>query len=374
MSEEAVESYFGKEIADKLKNNAEQNFIGAREADYAYKHYLYQSQAYRRHRVHQIVHSVIRTTEDRYYSIYWSGGETLKKAEITNRIYKFPYIIRKLEDTDKVEYYGIFRDVKETQKAINQAIIKLQLMANAQKVYVDDNGLGEEDLAKFTDAVSSVQSVVRVKDLQGIKVENTTREVLEQYSIIDKALDRIQQVLNINDAFLGQAQASDSGRKVNIQRGSSILGLDYLVTPIEAAWQSFGEAMVAYIQQYYTAHQAFQMSDDIDDQRFIELNQPLVDPRTGSYVFELVTDPDTGKPMRDENKNLVFSPLPMIQTEPQGKKFKVQIEASSHENQDDNNQLMMESFVNGPPGQFLAQCSSARVCGILSYCGRQYEN
>ena len=353
MSEEAVEEMFGEKTREELQSTSQYNHIGVREADYSYKHFLYQHQAYKQHRVHQIVHSVVKH-KDKYWSIYWSGQTTLKKDEITNRIHKFPYVVRKLEDTDKVEYYGIFRDVKETQKAINQAVIKLQLMANSQRVFVDNNGLEENDMANFTAVVNSVNAVVRVNDLAGIKVENMTREVLEQYSIIDKALERVQKVLHINDSFLGQAAASDSGRKVNIQKGATILSLQYIQNPLEAAWQCFGETVVSYIQQYYTAHQAFQISDDIDDQRFLELNQPIIDPETGTYVYELVVDPNTGKPMRDEAGDMLFSPLPMINTEPQGKKFKIQIEASSHENQDENNQLMLESILNGPSGQLLA--------------------
>lgn len=366
MSEDQVKQLFGDDVIGKLKDTSENNYLGVREADYTYKHYTQHRQDYSKHRVYQIIHSVVREPGDRYFSIYWSGRHKIMEKEITNRLFKFPYVVHKLEDTDKVEYYGIFRDVKETQKSINQAVLKLQLMANSQMIFVDENGLGEQSLKKFADQVNRVNAVIKVQSLAGVKVENMNVKALEQYAIIDKALDRIQEILHINDSFLGQAAASDSGRKVKLQQGSTIIGLNYIQDPIEEAWRIFGEAVVSYIQQYYTAHQAFQISDSIYDERFVELNQPIVNPQTGAPVYEIVEDPDTGLPMEDDKGDIIVSPMPRFNTEPANKKLKVQIEASSFEDEDERSQFIVESFVNGPAGQYLPNILPVQYLKMLS--------
>ncbi len=99
------------------------------------------------------------------------------------------------------------------------------------KAFVEEGAV--ENLATFTDQFNRVNAVIQVTSLAGIKVENLTREVLDQYTIIDKAMDRIQRVLSINDSFLGMAYASDSGSKVKLQQNQSIIALSYFTNRLK---------------------------------------------------------------------------------------------------------------------------------------------
>lgn len=359
ISEEKVNEMFGKGTSKKLDDQSEANHLTVEEGEYTYKYSTTQREQWMQFKVYQIVHTVIEDNQGKVWSIYWCYREILKKEEITNRNYKWPYIVHRLEKQKKryTEYYGIFKDIMGSQKAINQAIVKLQLMSNSKKVFVADNALSGTDLEKFKDAVNNVSGVVRVARLEGIQVEEMSRDVLDQYAIIDKALERIQQTLHINDSFLGQANASDSGRKVKIQSNSSILGLRYLNVALEKSWESFGKAIVGHVQQYFTAHQVFQISDNAVGQRFIELNKPIIDPNTGQIALEPVVNPDDNTFEVDEEGDIIFAPLPFIQTEPAGKKFNVKVISSSYADEDERSQLMLESVVNGPMGHWLQMVS-----------------
>ena len=286
---------------------------------------------------------------------------------MTNSEVKFPYRVIKTNTSDRAEYYGIFREVIETQKAINQALIKLQLLVNTQKAFVQDGAV--DNLAEFTDAFNRVTAVIPVRELAGIKIESLAREAMEQYQVIDKALDRVQRVLGINDSFLGMAYASDSGRKVKLQQNASVVALRYFTGRVETFYRYLGWDIANLIKQYYTSHQVLRIADEANGARWIELNKPIqsfggkIDPTTNKPVmeteFEEAIDPASGEPMVDEQGNYVIAPIPEPGTELAFTKIDLEITSNAYNDEDEKNQLMLEQVLAGAVGQLLAQVNPA---------------
>jgi len=214
-----------------------------------------------------------------------------------------------------------------------------------------------------------VSAVIPVKELAGIKVVDLSREALEQYQVIDKAFDRVQRILSINDSFLGQAFASDSARKVKLQQNTSVIALRYLTSRIEAFYRFLGWDIANLIKQYYTSHQVLRVADEATGQRWIEVNKPLqiwtgqMDQRTGQPImqtpFEEHLDPATGEPQVDENGNYIIAPIPEKETEIAYSKFDIEIHSNSYGDEDEKNQLMLEQILSGAIGQLLAQINPA---------------
>lgn len=375
LPKESVIKMFGEEAVEKLEAN--HNHLAVQEADYDYTGQGHRG-FYGRYKVfdnYLITHTVVEDDNGKRWSIYWSSEVELERKEITYKDVKWDYRVAKLQSSTYKEYYGVFHEVLETQKAINQAIIKLQLMANSQKVFAEKTSV--PDMAKFTDAVNRVNGVIPVKSLKGIKVENLTSDAIEQYQIIDKAFDRIQRVLNINDSFLGMAFASDSGRKVKLQQNATIMALRYLTVRIESFYKLLGQDLSALIKQYYTADQILRVSDDVVGQRFIELNKPMeqwsgqIDPETGQAImepiFEQVYDPENHEPLVDDEGRLVFAPIPEPSTELQFTKHDIRIEAVNYNDEDERTQLMLETVMSGQMGQMLAKVNPAGFFQTASF-------
>jgi len=286
----------------------------------------------------------------------------LFRKEITFKEVKSPFRVQKLHTSDRTEYYGIFREIIETQHAINQALVKIQLMASTQKAYVESGAV--DNIADFTRAFNRVTSVVEVSDLAGIKIENMSREVLDQYTIIDKAFDRIQKILSINDSFLGMAFASDSGRKVKLQQNATITALRYLTGRIEQFYRLLGQDVANLIKQFYTAEQALRISDETTGSRWVYVNQPMQIP-TGElgpdgepiyeFAYEEVRDPASGEVMEDEDGNLLFAPIPEGETELAFTDVEIEIATTAYNDEDEKNQLMLETILSGNIGQLLSQ-------------------
>mgnify|MGYP003998423015 CR=1 FL=1 len=364
LSDDQVVKLFGKEKLEELL--AYENHLGLDESEFSA---TYNGEFTGRYKVfdnYLIVHTVITDDEDKTWSIFWSGDVELERKEITYKEVRFPYRVQKLHTSDNTEHYGIFREVVETQKAINQALIKIQLMVNTQKAFIEANAV--EDMAEFIDAFNRVNAVIPVRDLQGIKIENMNQEIINQYVVIDKALDRIQRILSINDSFLGMAYASDSGRKVKLQQNATVVALRYLTNRIDQFYQLLGWDIVNLMKQYYTAFQVIRIADEISGDRWVAVNQPMQMPtgRIGpngqpemEFAFEFVIDPASGEREIDSDGNYIVAPIPEESTEIAFTNVDISVESVSYNDEDEKTQLMLESILAGPVGQMLAQTNPA---------------
>ena len=348
-----------REIVDRL--DAYDNHLDIDEAEFEYSYNEQFDGYFKKYDNYLIVHTVIEDDDDKVWSVYWSGDEELSREEVTYKEVKFPYRVHKIHTSNKTEYYGVFREVIQSQHAINQALLKIQLMVNTQKAFVEKGGVA--NLAEFTDQFNRVNAVIPVNSLKKIKIENLTREVIDQYTVIDKAFDRIQRVLGINDSFLGMAFASDSGRKVKLQQNQTALSLRYVSVRIEQFYRLLGWDIVNLVKQYYTASQALLITDESVGERWVEINKPLVmwtgqiDPQTQQpvmdYVWEEVLNPASGEPETDEDGNLIIAPIPDAATEIAFTKVDISIDSVVYNDEDEKNQLMMETILQGNIGQTL---------------------
>lgn len=361
MAKEQVIKQFGKEKTAKLQEY--DNHVNIDEAEFEYTYNVRFQGRYRQYENYLVVHTIITDDKDKTWSIFWSGDYILSKKEITYKEVKNPYRVQKLNTSNKVEHYGIFREVIETQNAMNQALIKIQTMVNTQKAFVETTAV--DNIANFTNQFNRVNAVIPVKNLAGIKIENLTREVLDQYTIIDKALDRIQRVLGINDSFLGMAYASDSGTKVKLQQNASVVALRYVTSKVESFYRLLGWDIMNLIKQYYTAHDVLRIADTYEGQKWLEINQPLmiptgnINPQTGQPemrpIYEEVLDPETQEPIVSEDGSIVMAPIPTRGTEIAFTKADIEVDTVAYNDEDERNQVMIEQFLNGPIGNMLSQ-------------------
>lgn len=374
-TEDAVIKGFGKGAASKLTEFY--NFTDIDKADYEVTHDPVYSGQFRTENSYIIVHTVMEDEEGKRWSILWHDDVILQKDEITYKECRWPYRVQRLHTSDKTEYYGIFREVLESQDAINQAIIKIQQMINTQKVFVEDGAV--DDIEDFTRLVNRIGAVIPVLQLSKIKLDSATREVQDQYVIVDKAFDRIQRILGINDSFLGMAYASDSGRKVKLQQSATIMSLRYITARIESFYSSLGKDMASLIKQYYTSNQVLRIADEVVGQRWIELNKPMEEfsgkfDQMGQPIMQPILveqlDPANGEPLEDEQGNLVLAPVSTPESDISYAEVDITVEAASFNDEDERNQLLMETMMSGNMGQMMAQVNPAGFFKIASFIAR----
>ena len=315
---------------------------------------------------HKLIHTVLIDEDDKAWSIYWSGETILEKQEITFRKVRFPYRVHKLHQSDRSEYYGLFREVFESQRALNQAIIKIQNLCNTTKVYVNKNKM-KEGMDVFIRQVSGVSEVVELNGppSENILIHERAKEIEDQYIIVEKTLERIQKVLGINDAFLGFGMAYDPANKTQMHKQAASMSLTYFVSRMEQFYRLVGEDIANYIQQYYKAHQIISLADPIDGQKLMELNKPILD-ENGEYVYEEVKNPEDDEPMIDDDGYLIYAPVPTMDSEIKVSMMDVSIDVISKDASMEQDRAFLEGIIQGLPGQSLLQYNPAAFFMLIS--------
>lgn len=377
LSEEDIEDLFGSRAVEKLQ--AYYNFLERDESEFEKEYGDRFTGKYKVHNNYLVVHTITKK-KGKIWSTMWADEVILSQKEITFKEVANPYTITKMNDISPVtEYYGIFREVVESQKAINQALVQIQLLVNTSRAFVEDGAV--EDNETFKEEFSRVNSVISVKYLTGIRLEDMSKDVLQQYTIIDKAFQRIQQVLGVNDSFLGQAYASDSGRKVQIQQNSSVGMLQYVTAKVQKHIELVGKDLVNLMKQYKTATEILRVTDPVTGDRYVMMNQPLtqptgqVDPNTGIPIEEPIyveaIDPENNDLMYDKHGNLVMVPLNDPDSGISYSDVDIIVESVSYNNAEEKNQLLLETVVNGPAGQFLMQTNPAGYSTMLGMTAKE---
>ena len=362
LNKDQIVSLFGEDKTADMEQWY--NFTDIEQADYAYnKVGSSQFGGFRYYEEYLVLHTIATDDSGDMYSIYWSGTKILQKEKIPYLEVTNPYTVVKLHDSNKSEYYSMFRDVAPSQLAINQAIIQLQLMSNTNKVLVEDGAV--RDLDDFATTFARVNSVIGVNKLRGIRVENMSGEIQHQYLIIDKAFNRIQQVLGINDSFLGMAYAGDSGRKVKLQQNATIMALRYINNKLELFYRLDGWKTISLIKQYFKATQIMRIVDESVGERWIEINTPLVNDK-GEIVLEEDIDPETGKPNLDKYGNIILAPVNDIDTTLEFTQVDITVETVAYNDEDERSQLLLETFIGGNTGQALMQVNPMGFFKIAS--------
>lgn len=350
---------FGKKKVDELQ--AYYNALGEEDTDFYSKMGINLNSATRTFDEYLVTHSVVSDDSGKRWSIIWSGSAILQKNEITNRDIRWPYRVQKISGERDTLYYGVFREIVEAQKSLNQAVLKIQLMINSEKAFIENTAV--DDIDEFRVLFNKVNAVIPVNNLQGIKIENLSTEVRDQYTIIDQALSRIKMVLGINDSFLGMAFASDSGRKVKLQQNQSVLSLRYLTIAMQEFYQMLGEDVVKIINQYYNANQVISLTDEDTGQRWVELNKPISEfagyDANGQPYYQPILlpyeNPDNGKPIEDENGNIILAPVNDDQSEIYLSAYQVHVQAAEFNDEDERGQLLLETMLSGQVGMMMSQ-------------------
>lgn len=341
------------------------NSLDIEEADLSYTYSERFNNHYKIGNEYLVVDTVAVNDKGKRERIFWSGEVELSRKPFNMGNLKFAYRTIRLNSTTEPEFYGIYHDVYESQNAINQAILQIQLLANTNKIVVEETAL--KDLDEFQDAVNRVNQVIPVKRLTGVEFKDVGRDILNQYTIIDKALERIQKVLHINDSFLGQAYNQDSGKKVALQKNSSMMALRYLNTKLDMMYRYIGLDLIELMSTFINAEMQIEKKNPVTQQpTWSTINTPIMQlqpdgsekpavryvPKGDSVEKVIVNHPDT---------SLTFD------------RMDIKVESVPYDNNEMQDKLMLEQTLQGPMGQSLLQASPGAFFQIGALLTKEYR-
>jgi len=130
-----------------------------------------------------------------------------------------------------------------------------------------------------------------------------------------------------------------------------------------------GWDIVNLIQQYWTAEDMIKVSDPVNGIRYARMNVPIqmptgqIDPNTGEPITQPIMapeeDPETGDYLKDKDGNIILTPLNDPATDVKYSEIDLTVVSSQTNNAEERNQLLLETFINGPIGQTMLQMDPA---------------
>jgi len=319
--------------------------------------------------MYEVIHTVLREG-DKTISYHWNhSAGILKKEDMIYKNIKFPYMVQRLFPVDNMqEYYGVFRDLFGTQDAINHSIISMQHMLNTSKVLIEEDAV--KNVQSFINEYNAINGVAVVqsgalKDGK-IKIQTFTPDLTNYQNKVQQDIDRAQRSIPINDAFQGLAPASDSGLKVQIQQQSVITGQTYAVIGSDSLLKQIAIGNLELVKQYWTAEQIIRVTDGPDRDRWVQVNSPVVDPLSGDMIFQVVRDPDTGKPVKDENGKFLMAPMVNSDNTIGAGEYEMIVKTRPSGIGLQENEEMIMMAIQGT-GQIIGQINPADVLSMYAY-------
>ena len=296
--------------------------------------------------------------DGKIWELVWSGDTLLEKTEVTH-LQKFPIMPIYLERDEK-GFYGIFREVLESQKAINQALIQIQLLANVNKVYINKTAV--DSVEEFTKVFNRVNAIIPMKDIHGVKIDNLNGDVIAQYTIIDRSLQRIKTILNLNDSFLGMMGSSASGRQIKLQQNMTASALNYITSNIEYMYECIGINILDFAKLFYRAYKMIRIADQRSGDRFIELNKPFLMPNEETGKEEIVIKDIT----YDDHGNATIIPWIEKETQIEFLEYDIEITTANYNETDDIEKLQLDQLLSGQAGNFLMNTDPASYGKVVA--------
>jgi hypothetical protein len=182
-------------------------------------------------------------------------------------------------------------------------------------------------------------------------------DVVAQYNIISNALDRIKQVLNLNDSFLGIQGSSASGRQVKLQQNMSASALNYLTSKVNFIYTMLAEDILGMAKIYYKANKIIRVTDDINGDKYVELNKPVT--INGQVQFkDTITYTEDGVAVLEPwiDRDSMIDDL----------EYEVEITTSNYNETDDMERVQLDAIIQGPAGQMLMQTDPASYAKVIA--------
>jgi len=296
--------------------------------------------------------------------LHWHGDLELKK-EILD-VKTFPQIpITLLRESDTNAYYSLYRELLPSQDAINQALLQFQLLLNSNRVTIDGTAIRKDDLAEFTKKYKMVNEVLFVNKLTGIRIDSMSNDARMQIDRLYTSISFVMETIGINEAFMGQSKAGDSGRKFEGQRGASEATLKYIFTPINLMHQELLIKCIHFNSTYKQATETVRFLDDFNQDRWVTINQPFMMP-TGNINANGSLEVE---PVKQEvkNKNTGNWEISFVNENAMSLRdiaIECEIYTAPYNDTDEMERVYLESMLNGITGQLLANSSPASVLYI----------
>jgi len=291
----------------------------------------------------------------------WHGDIELHKVELD--VDMFPIgaidVHRKVNNN---RYYSPLYEVIPAQDAINQALLAFQKLVGENRILADKRAVSEDEIPNLQKKIKTIGDILHVNKIEGIKIVSLTADAVRHLDKMYTSIELIMQVIGINEAFLGQSKAGDSGRKFEGQRSQSENTLNYLAIPIELTYESMYLQCIHYAGVYKQAEEYLRFTDEFGADRWEQINEPFFMP-TGNVSEDGVPELEV-VPVDKYNNSTGKWEIAYVNERAKSLSeiaVEVEIHTAPYDDTDSIEMAYIEGLLNGQTGNLIASAYPAGI-------------
>lgn len=200
--------------------------------------------------------------------------------------YVCPIVAETVYVSDNNQRYGVVRDMRYLQDEINKRRSKLLHLLSVAQIQAKDPSAIEIDADAARDEAARPDGVIpfgweRVRN-QDI-VQGQAQLLAESKSELER--------MGPNPAILGRQGSDTSGKALAARQEAGMVELAIVFSRMDDLELRVYRALWLVVQQYWTAPQYVRVTDEVDDPRFVAINEPQmglvqgVDQATGQPAY-----------------------------------------------------------------------------------------
>lgn len=200
------------------------------------------------------------------------GSTILDEGETPLQNDKFPYIpFFGYREESTGDHYGIVKSMMDPQREVNKRRSKALHILNSNKIIMDEGAVEDEE--ELRREAARPDGIIRKNPNKQLEFQNETSIGNFQLEFYNIASNEIDQSSGLNKELLGQYSNIRAASALDIKRQQGLTILSELMMNWKKTRTMLAEAIVDYIQEFWTPESAIRILDDEQKVSFIKFNK-----------------------------------------------------------------------------------------------------
>lgn len=169
--------------------------------------------------------------------------------------------------------YGVIRGMRDIQEDINKRASKALYILSSNKVVMDEGAVN--DINELAEEVARPDGIIVKRPSKELKLDVDRNLAPAHLDLMSRNISMIQQVSGVTDELMGRQTNAQSGKAVEARQQQGMMSTAKLFDNLRLATQIQGENQLSLVEQYFTDHKVFRITNQRGTADFVEVNNGL---------------------------------------------------------------------------------------------------
>jgi len=187
---------------------------------------------------------------------------------------KFPFtpIFCYRRDRDNMPY-GVIRGMRDIQEDINKRASKALYILSSNKIIMDEGAVA--DITELAEEAARPDGIIVKRPGKELRLDVDRNLSQAHLDLMSRDISMIQQISGVTDELMGRQTNAQSGKAVEARQEQGMMSTAKLFDNLRFATQIQGENQLSLVEQYFTDHKVFRITNQRGSADFVEVNDGL---------------------------------------------------------------------------------------------------